>query len=85
MKPASRNGIGGSAGNVLETSLDDSPPEPTNSHLKRGDVTRTPGPRSAQRQFRSLLNLSVNPCINELPPDTITLPNKLCNILVIDR
>ena len=60
MKPASRNGIGGSAGNVLETSLDNSPPEPTNSHLKRGDVTRTPGPRSAQRQFRSLLNLSTN-------------------------
>lgn len=29
--------------------------------------------------LRSLLSLSVNPCINELPPDTITLPYRLYN------
>lgn len=34
--------------------------------------------------LRSRLSLSVNPCISELPPETITLPNKLCNKTISD-
>jgi len=54
MKGSSRYNGGGSTGNVLETSIDSSPPD-SRPHFKR-----YAGPRSAHRPFRSLVNLSSN-------------------------